>query len=69
MGGSIHGGHPMGPTGTFGWGFKRDAFASMFAGIIIGLLKRRKEFTKKEDLRLDIDKKTFFCYKIVNFDF
>jgi len=50
MAGPIIGGHLMGLTGTFRWAFGRGAFASLFAGFIIRFLKRRKEFTKKEDL-------------------
>jgi len=50
MAGPIICGHLTGLTGTFGWAFGLDAFASLFAGFIIGFLKRPKEFTKKEDL-------------------
>jgi hypothetical protein len=50
MAGPIICGHLTGLTRTFGWAFGLDAFASLFAGFIIGFLKRPKEFTKKEDL-------------------
>jgi hypothetical protein len=56
----IHGRHLMGLTGTFGWAFGWDAFASVFAGFIIGFLKRPKEFTQKEDLDKILTKKYGF---------
>jgi hypothetical protein len=39
----------MGFAGAIGWAFGRDAFVSLFAGVIIGLLKRAKAFTKRQD--------------------
>jgi sugar phosphate permease len=49
MAGPIIGGHLTDLTGTFRWAFGLGAFASLFAGFIIGFLKRLKEFTKQED--------------------
>jgi len=57
----ITGVHLMGLTGTFGCAFGRDAFASLFAGLIIAFLKRPKEFTKKEDLDKMLTKKYSFA--------
>jgi len=51
MVGLIIGGHLMCPTGMVEWAFGRDAFASLFAGFIIGFLKRPKEFTQKKGSR------------------
>jgi hypothetical protein len=60
--GPVIGGHLTGLTGTFGWAFGRDAFASLFAGFIIGFLKRPKEFTKKEDLdKINMLRKNHLC--------
>ena len=50
MAGPIDCGHLTGLTGRFGWAGGLDAFASLFAGFVIGSLKRPKEFTKKGDL-------------------
>ena len=50
MAGPIIGGHLTGLTGTFGWAFGPDAFASLFACFMIRFSKRPKEFTKKQDL-------------------
>ena len=59
----IIGGHLTCLTGRFGWAFGLDAFASLFAGLMIGFLKRRKEFTKKEDLDKILTKKYSFDIK------
>jgi hypothetical protein len=56
----IHGRHLMGLCGRFGWVFARDEFASVFAGFIIGFLKRPKEFTQKEDFDKILTKKRSF---------
>ena len=50
MAGPTIGGHLTGLTGMFRWAFGLGAFASLFAGFVIGFLKRPKEFTKKKDL-------------------
>jgi len=60
MAGPIIGGYPMGLTSKFGWALGLDAFASRFAGFIIGFLKRPKELTKKEDLDKILTKKYSF---------
>jgi MFS family permease len=36
-------------TGTFRWSFGLGAFASLFAGFLIGFLKRPQELAKGED--------------------
>ena len=50
----------MGLTSTFGWALGLDAFASRFAGFIIGFLKRPKKFAKIEDLDKILTKKYSF---------
>jgi len=71
MAGPIIGGLLMCLTGTFGWGFGRDAFVSLFSGFIIGFLKRLKEFTKIEDLDKILTKKYSFAINclILSFSF
>lgn len=49
MVGSIVGGHLTDLMGTFRWSFALGAFASLFAGFLIGFLKRPREIAKKED--------------------
>ena len=62
MAGPIIGRHLMGLTGTFGWAFRPDAFASLFAGFVIGDSKRPKGFTKKEGFDKILTKK--YCFVI-----
>jgi len=54
------GSHLTGLTGTFGWAFGPDEFASLFEGFVIGFLKRPKEFLRKEDLDKLLTKKCSF---------
>ena len=54
------GGHLVGLTGMLGWAFGLDVFAALFAGFIIGFLKRPKEFIQKEDLDKILTKKYSF---------
>jgi len=49
MVGPIIGGHLTDLTGTFRWAFGLGAFASLFAGFLIGFLRRPREIAKKED--------------------
>lgn len=49
MVGPMIGGHLADLMGTFKWAFGLGAFASLFAGFLIGFLKRPREFAKKED--------------------
>ena len=49
MVGPMIGGHLTDLMGTFKWSFGLGAFASLFAGVLIGFLKRPREFAKKED--------------------
>jgi len=49
MVGPMIGGHLTDLMGTFKWSFGLGAFASLFAGVLIGFLKKPREFAKKED--------------------
>ena len=49
------------PTGMFGWTFRLDAFASWAASPTVGLVKRPKEFAKKEDVDKILTKKCSFA--------
>jgi sugar phosphate permease len=49
MVGPIIAGHLTDLMGTFKWSFGLGAFASLFAGFLIGFLKRPREFAKEED--------------------
>jgi MFS family permease len=49
MVGPIIGGHLTDLTGTFRWAFGLGAFASFFAGILIGFLRKPRDIAKKED--------------------
>jgi len=49
MVGPIIGGHLTDLTGTFRWAFGLGAFASFFAGFLIGFLRKPREIAKKED--------------------
>jgi sugar phosphate permease len=48
MVGPMMGGHLTDLTGTFKWSFGLGALASVFAGFLIGFLKRPREFAKEE---------------------
>ena len=61
MVGPIVGAHLMDVTSTLKWALGPDAFASLFAGFIIGFLKGAKEFTKKEDLEEILTRKYSFA--------
>jgi sugar phosphate permease len=49
MVGPMIGGHLTDLMGTFKWSFGLGAFASLFAGFLIGFLKRPRAFAKEED--------------------
>ncbi len=49
MVGPIIGGHLTDLTGTFRWAFGLGAFASFFAGFLIGFLRKPREIANKED--------------------
>jgi len=49
MVGPIIGGHLTDLMGTFRWSFGLGAFASLFAGFLIGFLKKPRQLAKEED--------------------
>ena len=49
MVGPIIGGHLTDLMGTFKWSFGLGAFASLFAGFLIGFLKKPRQLAKEED--------------------